>query len=255
MGREHNPKHTLCSGSTVELKFIPVVLHAKELKHVPQDVFFGTVYVLPKDWPRLIRHVCGVPQRLGDRAAGRQASIVRERKQFGTAQELPSVLFVGAQKGTISTRVGNSRRPRKLSPKLNLDRLLKSPAYLISRWTRSSWSYIVCPLAYCTCLGNRRKAKSSCTITTGSLPRYRPINWQHSWQSTQRCCAWSSWIHAILPQAEIIARRVDFAVGVRGTIAEPVAIDFFAMCFTMRLRLVRPSSELMTGRSGLDLPR
>jgi hypothetical protein len=47
--------------ATSERDFIPVVFRESDVQYVPRELFAGTVYVVERDWHRLMQRMRGLP--------------------------------------------------------------------------------------------------------------------------------------------------------------------------------------------------
>jgi len=212
------------------VKFIPVVLRASDLKYVPRDVFSGTTYVLPRDWTRFNRHIradATAPRRSNESSKYKS----NDRQGSSPGNVLP-VLFVGAQKGTYldlrgqlaktKAAIGRAKFGDSVHIKgvfnltldniiMELNRLAPSILHLSGKQEGGQIK-----------LHNERGQLAPCAADhlAALLADYSAML---RMVILDTCDSFS--------QAKTIARTVDFAIGVRSAIADPVAIDFFAMFY------------------------
>jgi hypothetical protein len=202
-------------------KFIPVALTRKDLEYVPRDVFGGSTYVLAEDWPRICRHLSG-QSRL---AAGPvRAPVLSEHT-------LP-ILFVAAEKGTGLDLRGQLARTKaaiaegRLGARVQMTGAFDlTPDRLIMHLNRS------CP-AILHLSGRQEHGQVKMHDEKGRLapvPADTLAALLGGYHDKLRLVVLDTCDS--LPQAAKLAKTIGCAIGVAGPIAEPVAIDFFAMFY------------------------
>ena len=213
------------------LKFIPVVLHTNDLRHVPRDVFSGTTYVLPRDWPRLIRHIKGGAIASRGGFSEKRPPLSKQRYSSSPRNVLP-VLFVGAQKGTFLNLRGQLARTKEAIARAKFGKSVRIMGVfnltldnILMELNRLSPSILHLS-------GKQEGGQIKLHNERGQLA---PLSADHL---ATLLSDYSTMLRMVildtcdsLPQARTIAHTIDFAVGVRRAIAEPVAIDFFAMFY------------------------
>jgi hypothetical protein len=216
------------------LKFIPVVLNRNDLQYVPRDIFAGATYVLPQDWPRLNRHIHTRTSR--SRAAAPLHSPPPRNRYSYSQGDLPEdvlpVLFVGAQKGTYLDLRGQLARTKEAIAKAKFGKSVRMIGVfnltlddILMELNRSSPRILHLS-------GKQEGGQIKLHNEQGKLV---PVSADHL---AELLADYSAMLRMVildtcdsLQQAKIIVGTVDFAIGVRSAIAEPVAINFFAMFY------------------------
>ena len=214
------------------LKFVPVVFEADDAHHVPEDVFSGTIYQLPRDWVRLGRCLELNAGRKAEPAQTTFASgkIVDSAPLQEHARAL-SVLFVGAQRGT-----GLNLRGQLAATRTSIARAKYGTS------VRLRGLFNITPEQMLMELGNQCPDVLHLSgKQEGGQIKMHNVQGDLTPVSAERLAGLFTQFSALrlvildtcwsLPQAHQIVRVVDAAVGVAAAIAEPVATDFFALFF------------------------
>ncbi len=215
-------------------KFVPVALRGKDLASVPRDVFSGSAYAMPHDWPRLTRHLAGndadaKPAVRG--SANTRPSTLRHRDNELAKLVLP-VLFVGAEEGTGLDLRGQLARTKEAIAQGRLGASVQilgvfniTPDQMLMQLNRSC--PVILHLSGKQDAGQIRMHDDSGRLTPVSADILAGL--LAAYHRTLRLLildtCWS------LPQARRVIQTIECAIGVEGPIAEPVAVDFFAMFY------------------------
>jgi hypothetical protein len=236
-----------------ELKFIPVVFSTTDSKWVPREVFSGSVYVLFDEWRPLLRRLWRKPSVLPPpvrptvggaakrSAVSRAPSRDRIRHHRVTAPARPGrpglgeallVLFVGAERGTGLDLRGQLRLTKAAIQRARFGRSVAIAGVFNVTLDRMLMELHGRSPAILHLSGKQDDGQVKMHNKRGDLV---PV-------SADRLAALLARSHTMLQlvildtcrslsQARLITSTVNFAIGVAGDIAEPVAINFFAMFY------------------------
>src|SRR5271165_323628 len=241
-----NSLYAAAAGSAT-LKFVPAAFSDRDAVQVPTDVFSGTIFIVPRDWDRLL-------SRLRRRASVEAPSVRRSatalRAATGFAKDssasrtpprsappkfasgILSVLFVGAQRGTNLNLRSQLSRTKEAIRRARFGRSVEmtgvfnvTPDEMLVELHRLSPQ--VLHLSGRQDRGLIRMHDQSGQLAAVSADQLATLlcQYQHMLRLIILDTCWS------LAQAKMIVQTVDCAIGVAAKITEPVAIDFFAMFY------------------------
>lgn len=246
-------------------RFIPVVFRESDIKHVPQDVFSGNTFILDKHWDRFRRFIQKTPTVVAPSIQtddieppiaplhplqSEKVSTHVESEIDSIQKRRLSVLFIGAERGTWLDLQGQLKSTKAAIRKgtfgsachftglfnLTIDRIVmeinsRKPDVLHLSGKQDGGQIL-----FHDRFGNL--VPVSADRLAGLL---LDLEWRPRLIVLDTCFS--------LRQARLLARKVDLAIGVQDGIAEPIAIDFFAMFYNSLANgaSVRQAFQVATG--------